>query len=79
MRMPVGGGVPTAGTLTPTGSAVLSVAESFSCVGSIDDTVRERPMTQCCPHMVLMLRRRVRMVMRSRLPESAASRYLLAA
>src|ERR1700752_3695302 len=57
MRMLGGRGVPAACPLTPEGGAVLSVAESLTCVGSFDDTVRERPVTKCCPHMLHMLRR----------------------
>jgi hypothetical protein len=50
--MPGGKGVPTACPLTPAGGAV---AKSLNCVGSFDDTVREKPVTTCCPHMLQML------------------------
>jgi|KBSMisStaDraftv2_1062788.scaffolds.fasta_scaffold59307_1 hypothetical protein len=50
MRTPGGGGVARACPLTPPG-------ESLNCVGSFDDTVWERPVTKCCPHMLHMLRR----------------------
>ena len=50
MRTPGGGGVARACPLTPPG-------ESLNCVGSSDDTVWERPVTKCCPHMLHMLRR----------------------
>ena len=68
MHMPDGRGVPRAWPLTPAGGVVLSVAD-LNCVGSFDDTVRERPVTECCPHMLHMVRRLGILVLRSRLPE----------
>jgi len=56
IRVPAGRGAPTLAALTACG-AVPPAAGFVNGAGSIDDTVRVRPRTRSCPHMLDMLRR----------------------